>query len=255
MDATPTGKAQAAQPESLVKSILSPCSVSTALAKKVCTCVGFPLVSLLFLDSFPGLPVSLTVPLVSTDGTNEESCCLLGAFLMRISSSSGHWSRDDALLLPLPPLPLPLRFCIRSSRELGNLRFPQLHSFGSLPSCDHTRHTRNSCLQTSWTCLLVFPLATFLASLGPWESRRHPWWSLLTRASMLERNFRSSVSVSQGVSGRSLHSKVITEDLRTDLLDAQHVHRFPEVLHIIAKSLANHAQLLLELSMLATTSE
>ena len=56
----------------------------------------------------------------------------------------------------------------------------------------------------------------------------------------------SLVSVSQGVNGRSLHSKVITEDLRTDLLDAHHVYRFPEVLHIIAKSLANHSQLLLE---------
>ena len=49
-----------------------------------------------------------------------------------------------------------------------------------------------------------------------------------------------------GVDGRSLHSKVITEDLRTDFLDAHHVYRFPEVLHIIAKSLANHSQLLLE---------
>ena len=48
------------------------------------------------------------------------------------------------------------------------------------------------------------------------------------------------------VNGRSLHSKVITEDLRTDLLDAHHVYRFPEFLHIIAKSLANHSQLLLE---------
>ena len=50
----------------------------------------------------------------------------------------------------------------------------------------------------------------------------------------------------RGVNGRSLHSKVITEDLRTDLLDAHHVYRFPEVLPIIAKSLANHSQFVLE---------
>ena len=31
-----------------------------------------------------------------------------------------------------------------------------------------------------------------------------------------------------------------------DFLDAHHVYRFPEALHIIAKSLANHSQLLLE---------
>ena len=32
----------------------------------------------------------------------------------------------------------------------------------------------------------------------------------------------------RGVNGRSLHSKVITEDLRADFLDAHHVFRFPE---------------------------
>ena len=39
---------------------------------------------------------------------------------------------------------------------------------------------------------------------------------------------------------------MISEDLRTDLLDALNVCRFPEILHIVAKPLANNSQLLLE---------
>ena len=75
-----------------------------------------------------------------------------------------------------------------------------------------------------------------------WQGRRHPWASLLTHARLLEATFRSSVSVSKGSQWtRPAQQSDITEDLRTDLLDAHHLYRFPEVPHTIAKSLANHS--------------
>ena len=42
----------------------------------------------------------------------------------------------------------------------------------------------------------------------------------------------------KGVNGRSLYSQMISEDLRADLLDAHHVYRSPEFLHV-AEPLTN----------------
>ena len=68
-----------------------------------------------------------------------------------------------------------------------------------------------------------------------------------SRVQSIDPRLQKNVFMPQGwVNGRSLRSKVITEDLRKDLLDAHHVYGFPEVLRIIAKPLANHSQLLLE---------
>ena len=200
MDATPTGKAQAAQPESIAKSILSPSSAPTALAQKISLFVGFPLISCLFLDSFPGLPVSLTVPLVSTDGTNEETCCLLGGFLIRRKIFLTVWPLVKARrsLLAFATFAFALRLRIGSSRT-WELAVSQLPSFGSLPSCDHTRHTRSSCHRTSLTCLpCPSPCRLSCLPWSCWQRRRHPWASLLTHARLLEGSFRSSVSVSLG---------------------------------------------------------
>ena len=47
------------------------------------------------------------------------------------------------------------------------------------------------------------------------------------------------------VNGRSLYFMMISEDLRTDLLDAHHVYRSPEM-HVVAEPLTNNSQFLLE---------
>ena len=138
---------------------LSQLSVDSS-GTKVSPLEGFP-ISCLFLDSFPGVPVSLTVPIVSADSTNEETCNLLGGSLIR---PSGHSSRDDAPFLPLPPCLCP-SVSDQVLRRTWELAVSELPSFGRHPSCDHTRHTRNSCLQTS----LIYPCLSpwrLLASLG-----------------------------------------------------------------------------------------
>ena len=71
-------------------------------------------------------------------------------------------------------------------------------------------------------------------------SREHPWTSLLTHAHSLAETSQSSVSVFRWSRWTQL------ADLRTDLLHAHRVSWFPEVLHIIVKSLTNNSQLLLE---------
>ena len=101
-------------------------------------------------------------------------------------------------LLAFATFAFALRLRIGSSRGLGNLRFPSCIPFGSLPSCDHTRHTRNSCLRTSLTCLPCLSPCRLSCLPWSWQGRRHPWASLLTHARLLEGTFRPSVSVSQG---------------------------------------------------------
>ena len=159
---------------------LSQLSVDS-IGAKVSTLVGFPLISCLFLDSFPGLPVSFTVHLVSADSTNEETCNLLGGF------RQGTTLRSCLCHLCLCPA------------------VSRLPSFGILPSCDHTRHTRNSCLQTSLTCL---PCRLSCLSWS-WQGCRHPQALLLTHARLVEGTFRSSVSVSQDAGQRIIPCAVV----------------------------------------------
>ena len=60
------------------------------------------------------------------------------------------------------------------------LAVSQLPPFGSLPSCDHTRHTRNSCLQTSLTCLSCLSPCRLSCLPWSWQGRPHPWATLPT---------------------------------------------------------------------------
>ena len=94
--------------------------------------------------------------------------------------------------------------------------------------------------------LLVLPFSALLASLGLGKGVNiHGCRSRSVYICLQKLLDRHSLLL-QGVNARSLYSQMISEDLRTDLLDAHHVYRFPEVLHIIAKSLAIHSRLLLE---------
>ena len=79
--------------------------------------------SSLFLDLFPGLPVSLPVPLVSTDSTNKETCNLLDGLLIRRWIFLAVWPlvKGRRSLLAFATFAFPLRFRIRSSRGLGRL--------------------------------------------------------------------------------------------------------------------------------------
>ena len=76
--------------------------------------------------------------------------------------------------------------------------------------------------------LLVLPLAAFLASLGCLGKGANihgcrPWPMHVRLQKLLD---RQSLCLGR-VNGRSLHSKMITEDVLTDLLDAHHVFRIP----------------------------
>ena len=138
----------------------------------------------------------MTVPLVLADSTNEETCDLLGSFLII------RWS-----FLTVWPLAVALRLQIGSKRWLGDAFFSQ-----SSIMWPHAPRQRTIAFKSYLTCLFFCP--SHLSCLTwSWQGCHVAPW-------------RSSVSVSpQRSSDRSCGCTP---------------------LHIIAKSLANHAQLLFE---------
>ena len=154
--------------------------------------------------------------------------------------------RGRRSLLAFATFAFAIRFRIRSSRGLGNLRFPSCLHWAVFHHVTVHATPETVAFELLSLASLVFLLAAFLASLGLGKGVDiHGRRSSPMHVRLHEHLDRQSLFL-RGIYGRSLHSKVIMEDFRTDFLDAHHVYRFQDVLHIIAKSLANHLQLLLE---------
>ena len=152
---------------------------------------------------------------------------------------SGHSSRDDALFLLLPPLPLPFGFGFGHSWRLGYSRFPSSLLLTVLHHLAIRATPEAVAIELLWIATLVFSFAAFLGSLGLGKGiNSHGRRSGPMHVGLQELLDRQS-PLPRWIYGRGLHSKVISED-------AHHVYRSPEVPHIIAESLANHSQLLLE---------
>ena len=162
------------------------------------TFVGFALVSCLFLDSFPGLPLSLTVPLVSADSTNEQTCNLLDGFSHRTAGLPDRQATRQGTTVPSCHLCL----CPSASdgvlAGLGNLRFPKCLLLAVFHHVTIRTIPETVAFKLLGLASLVCPLAAFSCLPWSWQGRRHSWASLLTHARLLEGTFRSSVSVSQG---------------------------------------------------------
>ena len=200
-DATPTGKAPAAHPESIVRSILSLIPASQAVARPA-TDAAPASGSLPKLASLVGCTFHV--------GCTDEETCNLGP---QIVVAFRPLLKGRAPFLPLPPLPFPFGF--RTGQQ----------SFCLWPYMPHQSH----CRRTSPTCFL----GLFLCRLSCLCLARAS--TSMSHSRLPAGTSRSTVSPSQGNLGRSLHSKVVSKDLWTDLPDARHVCWFPETLHVIAK--------------------
>ena len=164
-DATPTGRAQAAQPESIFRSILSPISASTALVQR------FPL-----LWAFHRRCACLRIFSQACQCRRLYLSCRLTAPMKRPGTSSlafspdgwsfwpsGHSSRD-APFLPVPPLPLRFGFGSGPRGDLGACGFSGAFFWQSTTTWPYA-HQKQFPSNFSGLLPLSFPLPPLLAPL------------------------------------------------------------------------------------------
>ena len=178
---------------------------------QVSSLVAFPLSSSLFLDPFPGLLVTSVVLFKSVDSTHEQTCNLLTRFLTRrlFFLFISPFIKGRRSLLALASFAFAFAFRFGSCWRLGCFRLPSHFLLTVF-------HHMTGRVTPETVTIKLIRLASFFFSFTAFLAS----FDLCTFAC---RNF-PIVSLCFSEESRSLHSKMITEDLRTDLLDAHHVY-------------------------------
>ena len=160
---------------------------------------------------------------MSADRTNEETCNLLDGSLIRRWIFLTVWPLVKGRHSLLAFATFAFAPVLAGTWELAGSQLP---SFGSLPSCDHTRHTRNSCLQTSLTCppcLSNLPHFLPLLVLHPRASISGEPLAALARVSpRLQPRFNSQLATARATSPATECFSMSCEDHTCDSVVSMH---------------------------------